>query len=125
MTGAVIIGHGDFGACLCGMLEAITGITENVSALSNKGLSTPELLEALDKAVGSLASNDIILFVDTFGGSCWQAAKMFRVEHQECHIVTGINLPMLLSFVHKRDTNGVIELCDILDNDGRRGITHE
>ncbi|MFB3137913.1 MAG: hypothetical protein ACE10B_01660, partial [Phycisphaerales bacterium] len=39
------------------------------------------------------------------GGSCLQAAGRFQREHSSTTVVTGVNLAMLLDFVHHRNAD--------------------
>jgi len=123
MIGGILVGHGTFSACLVGMLETINGSAEKILGTTNNGLSTSELVDTIVEMADGLGDDGLILFVDIFGGSCWQAAKIVKARLENVHIVTGTNLPMLLSFIHKRGDNDFDELPGILSADGVRGIT--
>jgi mannose/fructose-specific phosphotransferase system component IIA len=38
------------------------------------------------------------------------------------YVLSGVNLPMVLSFLTKKDNLGIRELTDIMEKDGHRGI---
>lgn len=119
----LIVGHKDIGNGLLKALESISGSFEDIIYFSNDGLSTKELADKINTACIDCQYNGIIIFVDVYGGSCWRAAKMAKLLR--CHIITGLNLSMLLSFVNKRDSFSFDELSSILVTDGKRGITAE
>lgn len=123
MIGGVIVSHGTFGACLLQTVEMIAGKTESLAFVSNEGLSTRELADTLRSIVSEMNAETVIFFVDIFGGSCWQAAKMVKSAND--HIVTGVNIPMVLSFLHKRSSVSIDGLQEVLDADGKRGIRNE
>ncbi|MBN1292137.1 MAG: hypothetical protein JXB48_09890 [Candidatus Latescibacteria bacterium] len=123
MIQGIIIGHVDIGNALIDALHSISGMVEFIEYISNKGLSTNELAEIIKSKSQKNSSDGVMLFVDMYGGSCWRAAKMARVPNS--HIVTGINLPMLLSFIQKRNTIPIDELPAIMEIDGKRAITSE
>lgn len=122
MIQGIIVGHRDIGASILKALESISGPVSDVCFCSNEGLSTRELASQIQECTGRNDSPSII-FVDVLGGSCWRAAKM--VQTPDSHIITGLNLPMLLAFISKRDTVPFEELPSVIINDGIRGISTE
>ena len=120
MIGGVIIAHKDFGESLLRVITSIAGKFEHLASISNDGLSTSELVREIKRVSESMDVDGLFLFVDVFGGSCWQATKMAKLG--KAHIVAGISLPMLLSFCHKRETVPFDELSGILETDASRGV---
>ena len=123
MIKGLIVGHRNIGEGLLNALESISGSFENIIFISNNGLSTNEFAEKIKDVCKEYQNDDVMIFVDVYGGSCWRAAKMAKLPR--CHIITGLNLSMLLSFVNKRDSFSFDELSSILVIDGKRGITAE
>jgi len=123
MIKGLIVGHRDFGKAILNAMESISGSIENIEWVSNDGLSTNELAEKIRAACELNGEEGILVFVDVYGGSCWRAAKMARASN--ARIITGINLPMLLSFIHKRETISLDELPAVMENDGKRAIQSE
>ncbi len=123
MIKGLIVGHKDIGNSLLKALESISGSFENIIFFSNNGLSTKELADKISAVCTDCQDDGIIILVDVYGGSCWRAAKLAKL--QRCHIVTGLNLSMLLSFVNKRNSFSFDELSSILVEDGKRGIKVE
>ncbi len=123
MIKGLIVGHRNIGEGLLNALESISGSFENIIFISNNGLSTNEIAEKIKEACKEYQNDDVMIFIDVYGGSCWRAAKTAKLSGS--HIVTGLNLPMLLSFVNKRNTFSFDELCTILETDGKRGIKSE
>ena len=123
MVTGLIVGHRDIGEGILRALESISGSFKHLYFISNKGLSTQELTHKIEAFTKDIQVDGLLIFVDVFGGSCWRAAKM--AKSQRSHIVTGLNLPMLLSFINKRESFPFNELAGILEIDGKRGITSE
>ena len=119
----LIVGHRNIGEAFLRALESINGVHENIIPISNDGLSTDEIVDKIKAASTNGQDDGTIIFVDVFGGSCWQAAK--RAQLPRCCIITGLNLPMLLSFVNKRETLSFDDLSSVLETDGKRGIKLE
>ena len=123
MIRGLIIGHRDIGESILRSLESISGEHEHISFLSNDGLSTKELSEKIKEFHSEFPDESLFIFIDVYGGSCWRAAKMAQLAGS--HILTGVNLPMLLSFVNKRCSFPFDDLLHILETDGKRGIKSE
>ena len=123
MIKGLIVGHRNIGEGLLNALESISGSFENIIFISNNGLSKNEIAEKIKEACKEYQNDDVMIFIDVYGGSCSRAAKIAKLSGS--HIVTGLNLPMLLSFVNKRNTFSFDELCTILETDGKRGIKSE
>lgn len=120
MIGGIIVGHKELGGCLLSALKSIAGNFDNMASLSNEGMSTRELAERINETASSMNADNVLVFVDIYGGSCWQAAKI--ATEGKGAIITGVNLPMILSFIHKRNIIPFGELSAALENDGKRGI---
>ena len=123
MIKGLVVGHRKVSAALLEALESISGTYEYLIPISNDGLSTRELVDKIKGAFSENTDEEVIIFIDVFGGSCWRAAKMAQLPR--CHIITGLNLPMLLSFVNKRKTLSFDDLSAVLETDGKRGIKSE
>ena len=117
----MILGHGSVGEGLDSAIQAIAGNRGGITFISNIGRSTTDIAEDVRAFTQKYDCTDgLIIFVDLFGGSCWQGAKL--ANSPVAHIVTGVNLPMLLSFINKRDAHAFEDLPAILETDGKRGI---
>ena len=122
MIRGFIIGHCDIGKAVVGALDSITGKVEGIHFFSNDGLSTKDLAEII-RDTAKESDERVVIFVDVYGGSCWRAAKQARLPNS--FIITGLNLPMLLSFINKRDDYPFEDLPAILEHDAKRGIVLE
>ena len=75
MIEGLIIGHRNIGEAVMNVLESISGSSNNLYFLSNDGLSTKELVQKINTVSAAARENGLFIFVDIYGGSCWQAAK--------------------------------------------------
>lgn len=122
MIRGFVIGHRDISNAFAAVLDSISGHVTDIYFFSNEGLSTGELAEAVKKTASD-SDEGTIIFVDLYGGSCWRAAKQAKLP--KSHVVSGFNLPMLLSFINKRDSYSFDELPAVLKHDAKRGIMLE
>lgn len=118
---ALLITHSDLGAALLRAAAAVYGPIEDVKVLSNEGLSRDALEFRIDDEVSNWRHGGLLL-TDFWGGSCHTCGLAATRGRGEIVILTGVNLPMLLDFLHNRERFGVLELADRLQLKGRDSI---
>lgn len=118
----VLATHGSLGRELLETARSIVGDVPEAFVVSNADCSMSDLRTRLEKAVEPLAPGPAFLFIDLFGGSCSFAADALRRIRPETYIVVGVNLPMLIDFLHNRDRLPASELAERLVQKGRDGI---
>ena len=118
---ALIVMHADLAAALLRAAEMLYGPMEDVPVLSNEGLSRDALEAEITKRVAGWESGGLLL-TDFWGGSCHQCGLSVARGRGHIIMVTGLNLPMLLDYVHNREQYGVQELADRLLKKGQESI---
>jgi mannose/fructose-specific phosphotransferase system component IIA len=118
---ALIVTHADLAQALVRAAERVVGSIEDVTLLSNEGLSRLDLEDAIENCVRDWKDGGLLL-TDFWGGSCHTCGASAARRHGEVVIVTGINLPLLLDYLHNRDRLGATELAERLQQKGRDSI---
>ena len=118
---ALIVTHADLAQALVHAAERVVGPVGDVTLLSNDGLSRDDLEAAIEASVAGWAHGGLLL-TDFWGGSCHTCGASAARRHGEIVIVTGINLPLLLDYLHNRDRFAVGELAERLQQKGRDSI---
>ena len=115
----VVIAHGDMAAGLIDAVKYIAGCgPELLVPVSNRGLGP----DALAQQVRELAAHGpTVVFTDLQSGSCGFAARRCVQEQPELVVISGVNLPMLLEFVMRRELP-LAELVPFLLAKGRAAI---
>ncbi|MDD5088700.1 MAG: hypothetical protein PHI18_07880 [bacterium] len=125
MPAAILVTHGRLGRILMDCVEATLGAQSDVFVVSAEGAS----LEQIIARVGEIATGGpAAVFVDFCGGSPYIACRTLQQTAPDYVILSGVNLPMLLSFFTKRDRLPFAELVEVVEADAHRGIrlsTHE
>jgi len=125
MIGIVVVGHGKMAEELIKSAEMIMGKQDKIFPVHLTEEMGPEtLVEEVKKAVGLCASEEgVLILTDLYGGSTtnFVAANLissgYRVE-----IVSGVNLPMLLSVLCERTDLNLAKLAEKAVMDGKEGI---
>ena len=100
---AIIAGHGSFADGLVSAVELISGRGGVFLAISNSGLSGPDI-EAHFRTVAADASIRVF-FTDLPGGSATLAVRKLMRLDPEIVLVTAANLATLLEFVFQADAD--------------------
>ncbi len=99
----IIFAHSDLPKAYEKTLKSTFGKISNFAFLSNTGLSAIEMKRKLSKKISKIKNKNIVIFVDTIGGSCWQACLPLKDRFKNLAIVSGFNLPLLFKFLQYRD----------------------
>ena len=118
---ALLVMHADLAAALLRAAELVYGAIERVEVLSNEGLSRADLEREVERRVDHWRSGGLV-FTDMAGGSPHISCSAVARAHGEIVVVTGLNLPTLLDFLHNRDRFGVVELAERLRVKGQDSI---
>lgn len=124
MTAGILIGHGELPQVLNRTIQKIIGVQDNFSVLSNENCSAAELQNLLNSAIQGLGNNDVIIFVDLYGGSCANVSNQLlkKPRERQISIICGVNPAMLIKYFQYRDQKEFIELVQLLEETGRSEI---
>ena len=120
-TPALLVMHSDLAAALMRAAEKVYGAVEDVEVLSNEGLSREEMEQAIARRFETWRDDGLVL-TDFWGGSCHICGVAAARGHGDVVVVTGLNLPMLLDYLHNRDEYGPLALADRLMRKGRDSV---
>lgn len=114
MIKCIILTHGNLGKALLDTTKKIVGPVEGINTISNELVSLKDLVTNLDSVVSDWEDNEILIMADFFGGSCWHAAQVIKRNRPNVALISGVNLPMMLAFVNKRESFKLPELANYL-----------
>jgi len=118
---ALLVMHGDLAEALMRAAAKVYGPVDGVTVLSNEGLSRGALEATILEAAAGWEHGGLVL-TDFWGGSCHTSGLAAARARRGVAILTGVNLPLLLDFLHNRDQYGAAELADRLVQKGRDSI---
>ena len=103
MVKGILVTHGKLAEELLLTARRIFGDFSDCHAVSNVNKSPRALTDELTALIPDPAGGSCILFVDFFGGSCGYACFKLLGSHKNIQVISGINLPMFLVFLNKRE----------------------
>ena len=118
---ALLVTHADLAAALMRAAERVYGPVTDVELLSNEGLSRDALEREIDARVRGWKHGGLVL-TDFWGGSCHMCGAAAARGRGEVVVLTGVNLPTLLDYLHNRDRFDVAELARRLVQKGHDSI---
>ena len=120
-TRALLVMHSDLADALLRAAEKVYGPVEGVEVLSNEGLSRDDLEQAIARRVEDWREGGLVL-TDFWGGSCHICGVAAARGHGDVVVLTGINLPVLLDYLHNREAYGPLALAERLLRKGRDSL---
>ena len=118
---ALLVTHADLGAALLRAAQQIYGPVADVEFLSNSELSRTDLEHAIRERVSGWTHGGLVLTAFP-RGSCQQCGLLAARGNAEILVVTGMNLPGLLDYLHNREQYPVAELAERLMTRARDSV---
>ena len=126
MTIAVVITtHGHAAKALLATAEMIIGAQENVRCVDFVPGENGEVLAGKIRAAAAEldTSQGLLLLVDLWGGTPFNASSGIAHDDANCEVITGVNVPMLISVLMEReDVNDLNELAALALREGADGV---
>ena len=124
MIGVVVATHGRLAEEMLRTAETVVGRIEQARAVAVDP-AVQDMRAALKEAIKSVDTGDgVLLLTDLLGGSPTNLCLSF-MEERQIEVVTGVNLPMLLTFGQLRVAGKPIQkLAADLVEAGQRAIGH-
>ena len=125
MIPLIVACHGRFADELVKSAAMVYGEAESVHAVTFMPREGPDdLLRKYEEIVAAEGSPEaVLLLVDLFGGSPYNAAARFAAQREDADVVTGVNLPMLIEVLGRRMLGGTLpELVETARTAGAGGV---
>lgn len=115
----IVAAHGKLAAELVNSAEMIFGKQENIYRIEFvPGENTENLKNKYNECLKNIeASKEVLIIVDLFGGSPYNAAFEIVMTNKNIDILTGASLPMLLEILAIREDSNIEDIIkNINDN---------
>ncbi|WP_313467535.1 PTS mannose transporter subunit IIA [Carnobacterium sp.] len=119
----LIATHGTLASGFKDSLDLIMGVPKNLEVFQmTKEKSASDAEEEVKKLLDHKKGRGLIVFTDVFGGSVANLFTQFLLEGYEFKLVTGVNLPMLLTAILEGETSSSAEAVKKSIQEGTQGI---
>ena len=124
MIGVVVASHGGLCRELLITAEMILGpAAQTAAAPLAAGVSLQDFAAQLRQAVAAVQQEaGVLLLADLAGGTPCNVAAVLAAQSEEIKVVTGVNLPMLLEVLSRREGLSLEELTELAVAAGQGGI---
>lgn len=123
MVKIILVTHGNLGEQMLATAAQIIGKpSEGFDTFSvTASASVKDEAARLGKTLADCPDGAIIL-TDIFGGSATNISLTASKDLPACHVITGLNLSMLLTAVNHRKKLSAKELAEKIEADGKRAV---
>lgn len=117
-----VITHGSLACSLKEVTENLGVHSTGLMCFSNQEMDLEEIEISIQKLISQNKPQKTVLFVDLMGGSCWLSANKIKYNQENVTIISGVNIPMLVSFYTNINRLPWDELIEKILFDARRGM---
>ena len=123
MVGILVISHGRLAEALISSVEFLVGNLQRTRGVSiwpkEKG---EEVKDRVRKEIAEVDDGDgVVILTDILGGTPTNLSLSF-LEKERVEVVTGVNMPMLLTLSSYRNGKSLEEIGRLAKKSGRRSI---
>ena len=118
----VIVTHGPLAEALRAAAAQVVGDVRALEAVSNTGRSLEAMSGHVRAVIERLGGMDCIVFVDSRGSSCATSSLGALQDLANVRIVAGVNLPMLVDFLLRRQDLDLDTMVERLLQRGRSSV---
>jgi len=122
MKKIIVVTHGKMAEAMVSAARGLVGASSGVSALNfEEWQSVAELRGAIKRELGEKPDDDIFILTDFLGGSPSNCACAFLIN-EKIRVISGVNMPMLVELILKRDKLPADKVVDVIIKAGRDSI---
>ena len=123
MVGVLIVSHGGFAEALILSLQLLVGKQQKIRGISIWPKDREkEIKDRIRQEIAKVNDGDgVVILTDVLGGTATNLSLSF-LEDQKVEMVTGVNIPMLLTLSSYRKRKSLREIGKLVKTSGRRSI---
>ena len=124
MVGVLVVTHGRLAEALISSVQFLAGNLEKVKGVSHWPKDREsQIKDRIRRKVAELDDGDgVVILTDILGGTPTNLS-LSCFENENVHVVTGVNLPMLLTLSSYQKGKSLGEVSRLVKKAGRRSIT--
>jgi mannose PTS system EIIA component len=124
MVGIVVVSHGKFAEALISSAQSLMGHIQRVRGVSIWPKDREkEVKQRIQEGIEEVNDGDgVVVLTDVLGGTPTNFS-LSLVETEKVEVVTGVNLPMVMTLISYRKGRPLSEIAKLVTKSGRRSIT--
>ncbi len=124
MVKIILVTHGRLAQQMLETAAQIIGkpADEGFAAFSVTAAASVEQEAAKLKETLAACQDGAVVLTDIFGGSATNISLTASKDLANCHVITGLNLSMLLTAINSRKKMTAKELAEKIEADGKRAV---
>jgi mannose PTS system EIIA component len=123
MVGSLVVSHGKLAEALIASVQFLVGNLHRIKGISIWPRDRKEeVKDRIQKGLGEVDDGDgVVILTDVLGGTPTNLSLSIS-EDEKIEVVTGVNLPMLLTLASYQKAKTVREISRLAKKSGRRSI---
>jgi mannose PTS system EIIA component len=123
MVGIVVVSHGSFAKALISSAQGLIGRLKKIKGVTIRPRDTQKKVrDRIRREIAELDDGDgVLILTDVLGGTPTNIA-MPLLERENVEVVTGVNVPMLMTVSSYRKGKSLSEIASLVKQSGRRSI---
>ena len=123
MVGILVVSHGGLADALISSVQSLVGTLEKIRGVPIWSKDREEeVKDRIQKKMAEVNDGDgVVILTDILGGTPTHLSLSF-LKDQEGEVVTGVNMPMLLTLASYRKERTLREISSLVKESGRRSI---
>jgi len=124
MVGILIVSHGRLSEALISSVQFLIGNLQKIKGISIWPKDRKEeVRDRIRKGMSEVDEGEgVVILTDILGGTPTNITASF-LENDKIEVVTGVNMPMLLTLSSYRKGTSLKEMAKLAKKSGRRSIT--
>jgi len=124
MIRLIVTGHGKFASGLINAVDFIVGKQENLIGIEFNNQDLVTYSEQIENIIKDAYKNDdsVVVLTDLIGGTPFRISSSISTKYNNVYVVAGVNIPMLLEAVFKRENYDIKSFVNYIVEMGKNGI---
>ena len=120
----ILVSHGKLAKGMKNTVEMIAGNQDNLEAYEayKNGTSDDSFIGDIKNSLDKVGDEKAVIITDVLGGSVNNEMTQLLKDHQNLTVLTGMNLPLVITLVTTADSGLTQESIEEAINEGQKGV---
>lgn len=120
----ILVSHGKLAKGMKNTVEMIAGNQDNLEAYEayKDGTSDDSFIGDIKNSLDKVGDQKAVIITDVLGGSVNNEMTQLLKDHQNLTVLTGMNLPLVITLVTTADSGLTQESIEEAINEGQKGV---